>query len=957
MPYRSLALGIVFLGQLSAQSLTVQVKGTTATQAVLAYTAQNAKRCTVKVSESSTLAPLVHDVDPALFSGSNSDFRPGALSNGESRVFVVGKRDTETGADGVNYSRALQANTQHSFSVTCGSRTGTGTFTTQNIPLGMTYRDLPATTFPTVIDDLDQTIVDPHTGALLRKVNNSQSYPNPEYYPFLYFGGFSRMCSNQPSGPSNGFLCAFPTQGGGPSLLFYITPQGKSNYLGYITVQPQSGPDGWGYMFSYAYPFIGDYNTMYTVSSDNGGHVVLLKGQFVGGFDAVTGAYQAAVQWTNMTPGSAGMDINAQVAAFDPTFNPGTYNNWPALSPPIGNYIMLNYTRGQQDSPGWAAIMDLTTYKIVAALNLETGPAVSYCGLHNLQIVGNVPMVYLGTHGLWGGSAWLGPYTTTLSAAIDATTTTLQIAGAPVDSIGRTLGGPYVGSILTFHGGSSGEAVKVTGITGGTIEVQRNYIPNIAPWDNPANYQPAPHAAGETLRADCTDWTPSGDVPMYWQFLNDLHGSTLAPGKVMYDHQLFGEGGHTDWSPSTEIVEGWGVRTGALLSQIGQPQTYSLSNSPTFADAQGGCWGSGCPMHPSYHTPGAQWFTDGLAWSGGTYTYPDPNGVTPISGHLYKYEFPYNDPNFPAGEQKLHRKQVPTLATTGGTQLTDVSGPSSSISDQPTDNYKYCVAYKAGECRAGSVAGDIFANLPVLNKRTCSGADNPDPSQINLCILDQPAYASSMVQVGFVPNHEGIGIFPGQPDTAPASQVGSGYTRIVTEALGGPKGTGELFKSLPDGSWAFFNNFSGPAYNYLMLAKLPPFTKDAVRRDVFVRAPINITPPTGQGIASAEVDFGYAELDGKCTSRNEVCVVVSATVDDTNPYNYAQSDSYVKAPCTPSCTITLPVLPQHVAYYQVKYFDASGNFIANGETGVAAESAIATVNPLFRGQGEELPRK
>jgi hypothetical protein len=933
---KTLFLLFVFALQSHAQFF-VHVKGTTATQAVLAYTAPDANPCTIKVSQSSSLSPLVHDVDPALFSGSNSDSRTHALSNGTGRVFVVGTRDTEAGADGVNYSRALQANTVHYFNVTCGTSTASGTFQTQNIPLGMTYRDLPAAVFPTLTDDLAQTIVDPHTGALLKKLNNSTAYPNNRT-PYLYYGGFTRMCATQTSGPSGGYLCAFPTQNGGPSILFYVAPSGHSSYLGYITIRPKSGPDGWGYVFSLAYPHLGEDGSIYTIIGDNSGHVVLLKGVYQGGYTAVTGPYQAAVTWTNVTPGSSGLDINTQVQAFDSTFNPALYG-WPLPSPPNGNYIMFAYARGQQDTPGWYAVMDLITHKIIAAINLESGPVMSYCGLHNSQILGDQPLMNLGTHALGGGVTWQGPFTTTLGTAIDATTTTIQIAGAPADANGNTLGGPYVGSILTFHGGSSAEAVKITGVNGNnTYSVNRNYIPNLAPWDSPSNYQPTPHVAGETLRAECTDWTPSGDVPMFWRFLADPHGANLGSG-VQFDWKLFGEGGHNDFGSNVEIVEGWGIRTGPLLQQIGQPQTYSLSDSPTFANAQGGCFGSGCPKHPSYHTPGAQWFTDGLPWDGGQYTYPDPAGVTPVSGQLYKYNFPYNDGNFSVALRQLHRKLVPTLATTGGTQLTDISGPGSLISDRATDTNKYCVVYKAGDCRTGSAVGDIFANLATLTKRTCYGSDNPDPSVADLCVIDLPTYAASMVQVGFVPNHEGVGILPGQPDNVPASTVGAGYSRIITEALSGPKATGELFKSLPDGSWGFFS--SGP---YVMLAKLPPFSKDNVRRDVFVRAPLTITPPTGQGIASAEVDFGYTEMAGNCTSRKEVCVAVSARVDDTNPFSYQQSDTYTRAACSPSCTITIPVLPEHTAYYQVKYYDASGNFVANGDRGVAAESAIASVS-------------
>jgi hypothetical protein len=115
-----------------ADITNVRVAGTTATQAILAYIAPDNSACTVAVSTSSSYTPLVHDVDPALFSGANSDSRPGSIDSGRSRVFVVGKRTVERDLAGHNSSRALQAATLHYFRITCPSDASTapGTFTT-----------------------------------------------------------------------------------------------------------------------------------------------------------------------------------------------------------------------------------------------------------------------------------------------------------------------------------------------------------------------------------------------------------------------------------------------------------------------------------------------------------------------------------------------------------------------------------------------------------------------------------------------------------------------------------------------------------------------------------------------------------------------------------------------------------------------------------------------------------
>jgi hypothetical protein len=126
--------------------------------------------------------------------------------------------------------------------------------------------------------------------------------------------------------------------------------------------------------------------------------------------------------------------------------------------------------------------------------------------------------------------------------------------------------------------------------------------------------------------------------------------------------------------------------------------------------------------------------------------------------------------------------------------------------------------------------------------------------------------------------------------------------------------------------------------------KLPPLpAPDGVDRSTFVRAPVSISAPQGQRIASAAIEFGYTEQGQPdryyCTSRRETCVAVSAAVNDATPFYYAQTDNYTRMPCAKACTITLPVLPAHVAYYQIKFYDAQGVLVGLGDRGVSVEAA------------------
>src|SRR5258708_3914816 len=71
-----------------------QVLGVSNVQALIGFSANVNADCQVKVSESASFDPLVNDLNPGLFVGSDSAARAGNIV-GDQRIVVVGKRGVE----------------------------------------------------------------------------------------------------------------------------------------------------------------------------------------------------------------------------------------------------------------------------------------------------------------------------------------------------------------------------------------------------------------------------------------------------------------------------------------------------------------------------------------------------------------------------------------------------------------------------------------------------------------------------------------------------------------------------------------------------------------------------------------------------------------------------------------------------------------------------------------------
>ncbi len=237
--------------RLAAQQLTLAVSQTTDTQAILTYTAPSASACSVQVSQSSSLSPLVHDVDPVLFPGADLDSRSGSAANGLQRTFVIGNRRSDLGTDNNLYSRALQANTLHYYRVTCGSSTASGQFSTANRPLGNDYPDVPPFNsagfgnyaWPTVNwNDQTQTYIDPMTGIALKRVTSAgwygQSNTGNTFWQVIDINSKWTNPSNVLSG-SAGTVASYSGTGNDPLFVAFDAANVKGfNGYGFSTWQP-----------------------------------------------------------------------------------------------------------------------------------------------------------------------------------------------------------------------------------------------------------------------------------------------------------------------------------------------------------------------------------------------------------------------------------------------------------------------------------------------------------------------------------------------------------------------------------------------------------------------------------------------------------------------------------------------------------------------------------------------
>jgi hypothetical protein len=865
-------------------TLVVRVEGTTATQALLRYTAPDANPCTLEVREGSSGAPLAHDEDPRLFPGSQSD--GGGAAN---RFWVVGKKRTDLAADGRYYSRALQTNTRHRYLLTCGNQKTEGSFKTANIPLGKTFseplqldREHPGrNVFPTIDpDDRAQSIVDPNTGARIKRVTLPKDSDGLSWYDA---GSFDACAPHLVNG---GYHCIVPQH-----AVYWISPTtGEARFLGDLRVPETKDwwwvPVGvasalWDQRDSNVYYILGN-----TKPPGQNGKMLVLKGTYVGKDKAVKPNWKsstfnttdAAFEWRSLTP--TRRTLTDQFVEFSPEFDPTKFScgSYAIQS----SYLILMCRRYNQDSYGWVAMFDVDSATVVAMAKTWANANSRWCGLHAIAPLGNAPVVNLTQQVLFGGGA-TGPYFSNLTVGISATDTTITVSGEPNST--NTNGDAHL------LDAAAGDIFLVQDSARGNEYVQIVQKRSSASWvvkRGSNGTAPKSHEAGAQLWAYCS--TPGGSWDYWWLFQSDPHG--IDATGTNYFPELQFRGAHRVTRERYDIMADYVVRAGSLPDSLRKPATFLIDVSPPFAGAVAGAWGNSFQKHPSYGQPDAppdeqEWFLDVLPFIGGS-----PGKAAPVSKQLYKYFLPEG--------HVLAIDQLRHFALAGTTPMTDISGPASALSDTDQDSYKYCIAKVAGECRSGSAVSDIYVNVPQLVTFSCAGSASSIPTNASdVRVLDFPTYGQALVQFGLrsanrVKSQNGLPVY------------GAGASRVITNTLTGYR-QGSVFanaRALPDGSWALFAGSSNSLQ--VFIAKLPPTPRpDEYDRSNFLN--VAITVPAYPGAATAQLDYGYEE-DGLrnnfyCTQRPEVCSVSAV----------------------PGAKVSLRGIPQRILFYRIRYLDPADN--------------------------------
>lgn len=581
--------------------------------------------------------------------------------------------------------------------------------------------------------------------------------------------------------------------------------------------------------------------------------------------------------------------------------------------------LQLYCRRGIQNSYAWVAVYQVGA-GIIGAYPTWTHKTSRWCGHHSHEEIGEYGGLYLWTaHFLGGGTAGLGPYRTTLIGAISNSSTTITLAGQPTSPVADT-------TLMDFAVGDTilidNELMIITSVANfPIIGVQRAVLGSLA----------ASHNNGAIVNAECasdpngTAYQKGATSPLWDPFLDPYGDGNGITNKAYRGHETIRPGlavNTNDFSLST--------------LQIGQdlPYPYRVFRQPPFAGRIPPAAGNSYQTHPTKHTiigtPFAnRVFADTKPFIGGNLfsgpfvgcnpalLLPTPGGCPAqrVSGTSNTYKYTFSGSVRP--QATLPYRQMPVFAVSGYRDLKNISGPGSIISDETP--YTFCVALLAGECRPGSISGDMFLSAPGVTSYGCAGGESFSGGT-DLCIMERAASTLSLSEHST--SIPGVDIYSSR-DLALLNSIAP-YSRFSS---------GAIIEHLADGTGLMYANFLRERYD-VFIVKVPPYegAVDSVNRQNFIEFPVQ-TQQVPSGGARLMVKFGYDTNFNCSPNRTEPCYATTNSINLASPFLWESELTpgdglNVSGGCASGCTIKIPALSNKVGYYQVIFRNSSGATIS-----------------------------
>lgn len=949
--------------------IVAHAQTTSSTQAILSYTAGNTNECTVEVSTSPSYSPLVNAVDSAKFTDANLD----GQTNVGSRSFLVGQRTVALALDSKYYSLALENSTTYYYRLggagnTCSASPATGTFTTMNIPRGITYGEPQAVVsagrfaYPTVSDtDRTATYIDPTYGTLV--VNGVLPGDDPTHNLYGPDAGnewaWSKFKIQDGSG-NNIQLFNVQADGGFGDLYGILDSTGEVRFYGLEIWHSTSC--GSNIAFGSGVTFLlgpssppAIYSTC--VDGSNFSHVSVCtlpaSGNSYWNSSVSPSTYiESACTVSEPSASSLATLIHDFNASYDTTkFTGGGVDE---VQESGGHtYLLIHSLRGVQDTYGWTAVFDVNTGTIVAAQQNWTNPLTRWCVFHTTHQMDQTAAGWFSytQKGIYGGSGTgSGPYTVALSGSMDGSTTPLTItvsnpgggvsAPSPTSPVAdTTLMEMAVGDVLYWPNGELDTIASIGSNT--SITVNRT----------------AMHAQtdGTEPRMGCGAATinfESYAYPIFWNYLQNPSGTALANNTSRYLYAEAegsptgpGMSGHQSYGLNSEITEGGWIYCPSYTPGSSNPgPTYcgttppTILDSPSFSSFVRGCSGDACQKHPTaarqaLAAAGEQvWGMDSMIEQSDVGMIP--TSISSISGSLYQF----SNTNF---SFSLNAQSKAGLLAAAGTKgLLNISGPGSTLGNGAGDNYKVCIARNADECVAGSTSGNVYFNIPGT-PTTCQVTTVAYTDAVNMCISTQQPFANVAMQIGY--------------KSAPSSgtETTGIYLRSLTQGLMPWHlwNTNANVHQSQDGKWFLFPYQNPDTGKFRpMIAKVPAWpATDGIDRTSFGNVSVTIGAGSG-GATHATVTFGYEEneltrgttwpptMNFYCTQYQGQCYYESG--------NFSNTVAADATSLSLNSVQTLAVgIPQRVLFYQVQYRDAGNAVVATDPMAMTVSDFSAPAPP------------